>query len=229
MKRTILIILIICLTLTTCGPDVKFVEPQPQGISNLNSIPKAYHGYYKNQSDSTYLIIDSFSIKKEWRSTEWINRDSMEKELKIPIKSDTTLQIKDKLMLDKITDRLTLAISLGKDSAKIRIKGFETLFALSDSQLVRTYKRFCFLNFRTKDGYWLVKTLRLKGDLLDYSELIDSKDIDDFNDVTRITAIKDTTSGKIVEYRLNPTHRELRRILKGKKLENSYKRVLTQN
>lgn len=223
MKKSSLILLVAFLALTTCGPDVKFVEPQPQGGPNLSSIPKLYHGNFKNQSDSTYLIIDSFSIKKEWRTTEWVNCDSLEKELKIPINSDTTLQINDKLMLDKLAE-LTLAINLIDDSAKVRVMGSEILFAVSDSQLVRTYKRFCFLNFGTKDGYWQVKTLRLDGDLLDFSELIDSKDIEDFNDLTRITTITDTVSGKIVEYRLNPTHRELRRILREKKLENSYKR-----
>jgi hypothetical protein len=224
MKRTVLIILILFPTLTTCGPDVKYLEPQPQGISNLNFIPREYHGYFKNQSDSTYLIIDSFSIKKEWRSTEFIQRDSLEKELKMTIKADTSIEIKDKLLLDKSAEALFLKISLGKDSAKVRVKSSEVLFALSDSQLVRTYRKFCFLNFKTKDGYWLVKTLRMKSDQLDFSELIDSKEIEDNNDLTKITAIKDTT-GKVVEYRLNPTRKEIRKILRSKKLESSYKRL----
>jgi len=222
MKRTILIVVIISLTLTTCGPDVKFAEPQPQGFSNLNSIPKAYHGHYKNIKDSTFLIIDSFSIKKEWSTTEYINRDSLEKELKTTIKKDTTIQIKDTLLLDQISDQLIVAIHLCDDSAKVRVKGTELLFTISDSQLVRTYKRFCFLNFKTKDSYWLVKTLKLKDDRLDFSDLLDPKDLEENNEIVKFTAIKDTLSGKIKEYRLSPTRRELRRILREKKMENSY-------
>jgi len=229
MKKTILTVLILSLTLTTCGPDVKFTEPQPKGISNLSSIPKVYHGRFRNQSDSTSLIIDSFSVKKEWRTTEFMNRDTLEKELKIPIKNDTTLQIKDKLLLDNISNQLTLNINLINDSAKVRIMGSENLFEISDSQLVRTYNRFCFLNFKTKDGFWLVKTLKIKGDLLDYSDLIDSKQVEEIHEIAQITTIKDTAADKVVEYRLNPSHRELRRILRAKKLESSYKRVLNQN
>ena len=225
MKRNTLILFVLLLTLTTCGPDVKYTEPQPKGISNLKSIPTEYHGSFKNLTDSTSIIIDSFSIKKEWKSTELIHRDSLEKELKMPIKNDTILIIKDKLLLDKTAESLLLTIKFCNDSAKVRVRGLETLFALSDSQLVRAYKSFCFLNFKTKDGYWLVKTLKLNGDLLDYSELIDYKEIENFGSIINITSIKDT-SNKVVEYRLSPSRKELRKILKEKKLINSFKKIL---
>ncbi len=223
MKRTILILLVVCLTLTTCGPEVKFAEPQPQGFSNRKSIPQEYQGNFKSLSDSTFIRIDSFSIKKEWRTTELIQRDSLEKELKMSIKGDTTLIIKDKLLLDNTSESLMLTIKFYNDSAKVRVKGLETLFALSDSQLVRSYKSYCFLNFKTKDGFWLVKTLCVKGNLLDYSELIDSKEIENIKDITKIISVKDT-SEKVVEYRINPTRKELRKILRKKKVESGYVR-----
>lgn len=224
MKRDILFLLVVLLTLTTCGPDVKYTEAQPKGISNLLSIPKEYYGHFKNLTDSTSIIIDAFSIKKEWRTNELIQRDSLEKELKMSIKRDTILTIKDKLLLDKTAESLLLTIKFCNDSARVKVKAIETLFALSDSQLVRMYKNFCFLNFKTKDGYWLVKTLKLNGDLLDYSELIDSKEIENFGRIINITSIKDT-SNKVVEYRLSPSRKEIRKILKGKKLVNSYKKI----
>lgn len=224
MKRTILILLVVCLTLTTCGPDVKFAVPQPQGISNRKCIPNEYLGRFKNISDSTYITIDSFSITKEWRTTELIQRDSLEKELKMSIKGDTTLIIKDKLLLDNTSESLMLTIKFFNDSAKVRVKGLETLFALSDSQLVRSYKSFCFLNFKTKDGFWLVKTLSVKGNLLDYSDLIDSKEIENIKDITKIISVKDT-SDKVAEYRIKPTRKELRKILRKKKIENNFIRI----
>lgn len=220
MRKSTVIILVLLLTLCTCGPDVKFTEPQPQNIANLNAIPKEYYGQYKNQTDSTFLLIESDKIIQEWRSTEIVDRDSLEKEIKMKIKCDTAVQIIDKQILGK-TDRINLTITLIKDSARVKIRAADILFTLSDSQLVRTYKKFCFLNYKTKDGYWLVKTLNLKGNKLDFSDLIDSKEIDEISEITKITTVKDT-SGKVLEYRLSPTKRQIRRILREKKLDSDY-------
>lgn len=224
MKKSILILLIVLLALTTCGPDVKFLVPQPQGISDLMRIPIEYFGRYKGLTDSTYITIDSFTIRKEWRTTELIQRDSLEKELRMSIKTDTTIIVKDKLLLDNTSESLLLNINFNGDSAKVRVKGFETLFAVSDSQLVREYRGFCFLNFKTKDGFWLVKTLSLKENFLDYSDLIDSKEIENIQGITNVASVKDT-SNKVIEFRINPTKKELRRILRKKKIENKYVRI----
>jgi len=61
-----------------------------------------------------------------------------------------------------------------------------------------------------------------KGDQLDYSDLIDVKEIENNTGITGIAEIKDSINGKVFEHRLNPTKRELHRILKVKKLENIY-------
>lgn len=221
MKESIPVLLIFLFTLTTCGPDVKFTEPQPKGISNLKYIPKEYHGRFKHNSDSTFISIDSFSVSKEWRSTEYIQHDSLEKELKMSINRDTNLVITDKLLLNNAFSSIALSIKMGKDSAKVRIKGYESLFVISDSQYIRSYKDYCFLNIKTKDGLWFVKTIRLNGIFLDYSDLIDSRDVEKIFKVNRVYSIKDT-SNKVIEYRLNPTRKEVRKILRKKKIENTY-------
>ncbi len=225
MKKLIPILLVVFLTLTTCGPDVKFVEPQPQGASNLLRIPKEYFGRFKGLTDSTYITVDSFFIRKEWRTTELIQRDSLEKELKQPIKCDTTIVVKDRQLLDNTLESLLLDIKFNGDSANVRVKGFETLFAVSDSQLVREYKGYCFLNFRTKDGCWLVKTIKVSSNFLDFSDLIDTNEIENIRSITKVISVKDTAN-KIIEFHINPTMNELRRILRKKKIENRYIRIL---
>lgn len=222
MKKSILCLALACLTLTTCGPDVKFKDPQPRWEANLKFIPTHYQGTFKSPSDSTFLFIDSFLIKKEWRAIENMRRDSLEKELKIPIKNDTSFKYYDKMLTEKSTDYLLLTIKLNNDSARIRIKGSEILFTLSDSQLVRSYKKYCFLNYRTNDNYWLVKTLYLKDKFLDFSDLISSKELENMGNFTKVITIKDPTSGKVSEYRLNPSRRELRKILRRKNIEESF-------
>jgi len=221
--RFILVAVILSLVLITCGPEVKFTEPQPKGISNLKLIPSEYHGKFRSKSDSTLLIIDSCSIVKEWRSTEKMRRDSLDKELKMHITRDTTFKYRDDKLLGKSPEFLLLAIHLYKDSAIVKITGYESLFAVSDSQLVRTYKKYCFLNFKTNDGYWLVKTLRLQDNMLDFSDLIDVKEIDMIKTRAKVIEVKDT-SQKVVDYHMSPNLREMRRILKQKKFDSSFRR-----
>jgi hypothetical protein len=224
MKVTVLGLAIISLTLATCGPEVKFTEPQPKGISNLQSIPAKYQGRFKNKSDSSLLIIDSQSIMKEWKSTERMHRDSLDKELKMHIKRDTSFKYWDKQLMGNSKDYLLLTIRLNNDSAKVKITGYETLFAVSDSQLVRIYKNFCFLNSRTTDKYWLVKTLRIQENQLDFSDLINVKEIDKIKAKSKVIEVKDTAQ-KVVDYHMTPTLREMRRILKQKKFDNSFKKI----
>jgi len=212
------------LTLITCEPEVKYTEPQPKGISNLKSIPVEYHGRYRNVKDSTLLVVDSFSIVKEWRSIEKMHRDTLDKELKMHINRDTSFKYRDDLLLENSSSYLFLNIHLINDSARVGVTGYEVLFAVADTQLVRTYKKFCFLNLKTKDGYWLVKTLRTRDSMLDFSDMIDVKEIDRIKSTADVTEIKDTAQ-KVVEYRVSPSLREIRRILKGKKFESSFRRL----
>lgn len=225
MKLRIILLLTLLFTLTTCGTDVKFENPQPLWGKNLKFIPKDYYGQYKGLKDSSLIIIDSISINKLWKNNEFMHRDSLEKELKTSIKRDTIIYIKDQFSHDQNSKALTLNIKVINDSTRVMFRGYETLFEVSDSQIVRTFKNYCLLNFKTKDGYWLVKTLKLNENRLDFSDLINSKEIENFGNITNITTIKDTAN-KVVEYRLNPTKRELKKILRKRKIEEGYIKIL---
>jgi hypothetical protein len=204
---------------------VKFTVPQPEGAENLNEIPKPFQGEYLSLSDSSALVIDSHSISKQWSSVEVLHRDSLAHELKVPIRGDTVVHLTDRIPFDSAPTHFVLNIQITNDSASIKVNAREMLFSLSDSQLVRKYKGCCFLNYRTPDGLWLVKTLRLKNGFLDFSDLIDSKEIDVIDDFTRVTLVNDTLPVKDQEYHLTPTRRELRRIIRAKPMEKMYKKL----
>ncbi|HCT31501.1 MAG TPA: hypothetical protein DIW31_12430 [Bacteroidales bacterium] len=224
MKPRIILLLTLLFIFTTCGTDVKFENPQPLGGKNLKYIPKTYYGRYKALKDSTLIIIDSISINKLWKSNEYMHRDSLEKELKVSIKKDTVIVMKDQFLHDQNSKTLTISIKVIKDSTRVMFKGYETLFEVSDSQIVRTFKDYCLLNFKTKDGYWLVKTLKKNNLGLDFSDLINSKDVENFGSIIKVTAIKDTAD-KVVEYRINPTKRELKKILRIRKIDIGYIKI----
>lgn len=217
--------LLSALILCTCGPKVKFTVPQPEGVENLSEIPKQFHGKYQSLSDSSALEINAHSISKQWSNVEFLHRDSLAHELKVPIRADTVVHLTDRLPFESAPTHFVLDVSIINDSARIKVNAREMLFTLSDSQLVRKYKGCCFLNYQTPDGLWLVKTLRLKNGFLDFSDLIESKEIDAIDDFTQVTLVNDTLPVKDQEYHLTPTRRELRRIIRAKPMERMYKKL----
>lgn len=216
MRRSaILAIIVSFLLFTECGPEVKYKVAQPNNRQNLEAIPDNFLGRYSNISDSTILEITKKSIYKVWKSNEQMPLDSIIKDLKFKVYCDTVINLNDGFKID---------IKFTEDVKKVLVSAQERLFNISDSNLIRKYSDFCFLNYKTKDGYWLVKVIRMKGDYLEFTDLINSKDIDNIDNLTRVTTVKDSTNST-QEYQLSPSRRELRRILRSKKFEKEFIRI----
>ena len=217
MNRYSLLIAVICLIFfIRCGPEVKFKSPQPTNKSNLNTIPADYKGTYKNIEDSSVLVINDKSIFKIWKSNQQIQLDSIIKDLKFDVRRDTLIYLNDEFKIN---------VKLVEPNNKVMVSAEERLFQISDSCLVRSYKDFCFLNYKTKDGLWLVKVLRIKGVFMEFTDLVSSKEVELADEFTRVTAVKDTADHNVQEYQLSPTRRELRRLLRHKKFEKEFKKI----
>jgi len=215
-RSAVLAIIISFLLFTECGPEVKYKVPQPNNRQNLDAIPDIFLGRYSNIADSTILEITKQAIYKIWKSNEQMPLDSIIKDLKFKVFSDTIINLNDGFKIE---------IKFTEDVKKVLVSAQEKLFNISDSNIIRKYRDYCFLNYKTKDGYWLVKILRMKGDYLEFTDLINSKDIDNIDNLTRVTTIKDTINNNPQEYQLNPSKRELRRILRSKKFEKEFIRL----
>ncbi|HPV57619.1 MAG TPA: hypothetical protein PKW61_10865, partial [Tenuifilaceae bacterium] len=186
--RRFLIILFSLFILTTCGPQVKFVQPQPKDGKNLTRIPREYYGQYSCNTDSSILVIDSTSVVSYWISEEIVPRDSIveiERDLKLTIKRDTQIYVSEKRE-NWLSNGLYLDIKFKGDSVKVNVKAENRMFEISDSQLVRKYRGYCFLNTRTTDGIWLVKVLHLKGNTLNFDDLLDTEQVKKLKGVTRV-------------------------------------------
>lgn len=215
------------LFLVACGPQVKFVQPQPKGGKNLSRLPRELYGRYIEMNDSSLLEIDSFRVVKRWFSEKIIPRDSIkeiEKDFEILIQRDTQIYVSEKRD-NWLSSGLRLDVKFLDDSVRVSVNAENIMFEVSDSQLVRKYRGYCLLNTRTKEGLWLIKVFTLKGSNLHFDDLLDADQVKNLKRITRVDGPVDSVKKQPTEFYLNPTRRELRRILRTRNSEPNFTKV----
>ncbi len=199
---------LLLIILVACNEPIRFEQPQPARQRNLNKIPRQLRGTYLSTSDSTYLTIDQ-QVIVDWADVEVIAlRDSLD----LDIDSADIAEMSDSVIQVIYGDR-NLNIMLMGDSAKVHYFYRDTIFEISDEQLVRRYKGHYFLNYRKGKYNWRVRKLTLENKLLSFSEIISPKDITNLKEITEVKEIR-SDSGKVIGYKLNPTRKELRKLMK---------------
>lgn len=215
------------LFLVACGPQVKFVQPQPKGGKNLYHLPQELYGRYIEMNDSSLLEIDSFRVVTRWFSEKIIPRDSIkeiEKDFEILIQRDTQIYVSEKRD-NWLSSGLRLDVKFLDDSVRVSVNAENIMFEVSDSQLVRKYRGHCLLNTRTNEGLWLIKVLTLKGSNLHFDDLLDADQVKNLKRITRVDGPVDSVKKQPTEFYLNPTRRELRRILRTQNSEPNFTKV----
>jgi hypothetical protein len=207
MKYLKFILLIIIIVSCKQAPEVRFLGPQPIGKKNLQAVPKDYCGKYLSKIDSSMLTIDSRMIIQEKFESSKTSILEMQQELDTTIKNDTQI---------KFGTNWTMNIKIKDDSALISSFLIDTIFQISESQLLRSFKGYLFLNYKDIDSTWRVKTLKLENGQLDFGSLVNINQIDTLKTVTRIITSLDSTSNQVSHYDLNPKRKELKEILKQK-------------
>ncbi|MGD9978816.1 MAG: hypothetical protein AB7S54_12890 [Bacteroidales bacterium] len=227
-RRNVLASILIATTAVACGPQVKFVQPQPAGVKNIFRIPYAYYGSYLNTSDSSFVEIDSMGITGQWVSQKMFARDSLfelEKDLGMPIKRDTQIYISPKSDSCPDNSSFSIDVRFRTDSVKVFVTAQNRIFEISDTQLVRKYRGYCFLNTRSSEGLWLVRVLKLEGNSLTFDNLLNDDQLKKLKHITYVEGPMDSVKNTPSEYYLNPTRRELRKILRNRDSKSGYVRL----
>ena len=208
MKQTLYILtLLLSLTLASCVPDLSFEEPQPSGDKDENKFKRKYQGTYLCLGDSSILTVDKDKIIQEWHIVAKLTKAQL----------DTTegVGIKDGLLYS-VDSEEPLPVEFNGDTAVITYDFEKTLFKVSDDQVLRYFKRLYFLNFRESENLWTVNTLTLdKEGVLTINRIYGGEEeIQKVKDMTTVEEITDE-EGKVVDYKVRPTKKELKEILKS--------------
>lgn len=203
MKKDILILLCI-LFLVSCGSYIWFGTPQPKGRKNLDTFPNELIGKYMSIDDSSVIIINKNKVIKQFHEKLWMSKVEFQEETGDSLPKDTSFLF---------TDNWHIKVKSFGDSVNIFSWKDEVQFEISEDQLLREYRNVYFLNSRDTGEYWKVKILYLNGDTLEYDDILTKEDIDKIKSITSVKEYNDTSKEQDTRYFLNPTRRELRKIL----------------
>lgn len=191
------IILLATLILVSCGDLVRFEEPQPAGRSNEKRIPQKLIGQYLSLDDSSKLIIADGLIIKFSVSHFSDLVDSVEVK---NIDGDTTFSGTE--------DKFRFEVVVKEDSIFQHWGYYDTLFNLTEGDILRKYKGHYFLNDRISENSWRVMTLTK----IDHGVTLGT--ISTKDDIDNLRAVTETKSDTIFSFR--PTKTEMKKFLKGK-------------
>jgi hypothetical protein len=203
MKRK-LVIYVALLLLLSCGPYIWFKVPQPENSTNLDGFSASILGKYMSVYDSAVISIESDKIIKEYRENLILSKTEFHEEIGDTISEDTSFTF---------TENWNITIKSFGDSVKVYSSKDENVFQISENQLLRYYKNYYFLNFKDSNEYWQVKIIQLKGDTLEFDNILTDDDLRFIKNITSIEVYTDSVNDE-KEYFLKPTKRELKRILK---------------
>jgi hypothetical protein len=203
-RKTFVFILLIFLI--GCGPYIYFKSPQPDRKKNLASFPKSLIGTYISLNDSSLLIIDAKKIVKKRFENMFMSIESFKEETGDTIMKDTSFIF---------TDNWLIKMKVVGDSVYVNSSREEDLFTISDDQLLRKFKGYYFLNFKDTNDLWRVELIKITKDTLEFGSILTKEDIERIKGITSVESKTDTSnSGKSTIYYLDPSRREIKKILK---------------
>lgn len=206
----------IILVVSGCDQFVQFEQPQPEGIPNLNNIPKNYEGIYYSKKDSSTLEISADLVIIVNRAPIRVSRIFPQEGIKIS--GDSLFEEASGLRLSGkiIGDSLDIFMPLWVD----------TLYSKGMDCLARKFRSRLFLNKRTADGYWTVFLVELQSrDEMRLQQLLAPENISLLDQVTPVEKIEsDSLLGPI--YRINPNRKELRKLMRqGFTIRGVFRRI----
>jgi hypothetical protein len=209
-RKTVVFILLVFLL--GCGPYIWFKVPQPQGRENLKGFPAELQGKYSSVLDTVIIHIEKDKIIREYRENLLMTKVEFREETGDSIAEDTAFTF---------SGNWQITVKSFGDSVQIFSKKDDELFHISERQILREYKGYYFLNYKDTNNFWKVKLLKLQQDSLEYDFILRDDDLKQIRSITKVEVKKDS-SEESSRYYLDPTRRELKKILRKRKPGEKY-------
>jgi hypothetical protein len=174
-------IIIAAFILDSCEPGAAFDKPQPDNVKSLASFPERLHGRYLAADQASIVTITDNLITRHYEYDHKRLKDSLGASYKI---------IGDSLL--HVTEGTKEKILLNGDTITMHANWKDTLFMITDNNVLKKFKGYYFLNIRYDDSVWEVKKLSLKKGTLTIGSASDKDDIQKLKEITETT--DDTTA-----------------------------------
>lgn len=188
-----------CLFILGCGgPAVTFEHPQPMDVKDEDHFPKKMLGQYLSMLDSSVITITDKTITRGFNMKYVMHRRELDTMQHCMLINDTLFNKKtnEKICIVTINDTLYSPYHLQ-----------DTLFCISDKNLLRKDKGYYFLNLQYYSGWEVQKLEYTRGKLCLCS-------IGDLEEIRNLKAITENTGDSSLQF--DPDKKQLRKFLKSK-------------
>jgi hypothetical protein len=214
MKKTICTIVVISTILSCKSDTVKFEQPQPESEKALSSFNLNIQGVYINlENPSDELFIESKII----RSQNVLSFSCLKSDLEIDSTENVDIT-NDQEIIDYLTSEGGNA-TIRNDSIFYKLVIVDTLFHISDDQILKRFARNYFLNYWLSDNYWKVQKIEMIHDTLLIGEITPSDTLLFYDFAKKQDRIINEDSVVVHDYILNPNKKDMRMMLRSKSFD----------
>lgn len=199
MKINSCYFILFCLFLLGCdGPAVTFEHPQPLDVKDQDHFPKNLKGKYLSMLDSSVITITDKVITRGFNFQYIMCRKELDTMQHCMLINDTLFNQKtnEKVCVVNINDTLYSPYHLQ-----------DTLFLISEKNILRKDKGYYFLNLQYHNGWEVQKLEYVKGHLY-LCTIADQEEIRNLKEIT------ETTNDSLVQF--DPDKKQLHKFLKSK-------------
>jgi hypothetical protein len=190
MKK--LLLLLCAILLAACVSDIKFDTPQPEDRPDEESIPKKLWGIYRSAQDSSLLRVSPDKLVR------YINRRFVVPKTLLDsayvINGDTSF----------VDTENKLIVRVAGDSVYGRFRYLDTLFDISQINVLRKFKGYYFLNKQVGSHDWNLFLMTYGRNELELVTRWSDKEI---------AALREITHGKSDSRDFKPSRREMAKFI----------------
>jgi hypothetical protein len=186
-----ILIITVCLFMVGCRPTAVFDQPQPSETDNMEQFPKRLQSQYVSQNGVAIITISNKMITKTYEYLFKVNVNQLDSAYKLVGDTLISNDTREKEQVSRVGDTLVKSVY-----------EIDTVFLISENNVLKKYKGYYFLNFLREKSNWEVKKLEIAHGILSISEIAGKND---FDALREITETNDTTS-----YLFNPTKKQFK-------------------
>lgn len=214
--KAIVYILIMCFLFSCSGDQiyVRFKTAQPDGVKASKSFKRKFKGSYVNCSDPNDKLIISDHLVLGSKTLQFISHIN-------DLELDTTFSVNrnKKQELKILFENEGYKFEIYADTINASKIELDTIFQISENQVLKNIKGSYFLNFKKGEAFWNVSKLNLKKDTLLIGEIFPSDTLLRYDFVSKYEMYNERDSTKITEYSIHSNKKDLKKLMKSNAFE----------